>query len=294
MIKLLLSLIFFTSLNALSNVSSTKKIQAFNLVGIAESDTPYIIKLMLDHLKETPIPRNTEKKILKNLVKINDNFVNINKVNKTFLVTSESYKSILNFKSGLTSKSGSVMISELEVVRKKLKKFKLIYTDFSQYIISKSLDDFNPYLEDNFLDQYQSNSNGNSKKLIKIAQLKKIIKYSGPWIHAISSSPAKTFNEQLVELISNFFRNLAEQSYIFTLHKSEQLEAISKPPFTGLNNIQILNIISGKSEQIPDPTSSDIRKSAKADAINEVKKLKLSVPANPSQDIDELIQKIDQ
>jgi hypothetical protein len=265
----------------------------FKSLSTNNQDTPYLITLMLQHLQSVTTPQDETVQILKDLSRINTNFQNMNKLNKLFLVTSESQKSILNFKYDNQLKSNSVMTAELALVEAKLKKNALIYTDFSEYIITEVTKDFEEFLEDGFLDNYQNSSSVNSKKIVKIAKLRKRIKYSGPWVHSILTAPAKSFNEQLSFLISTFFRNLAEQSLLFTLHKTPNNAGEAPTMFIGLNDIRVKNYISGSASITPDQDSTEIQKKAKKEAIEDIKKLKIIVPANPSQDIDNLIKNID-
>jgi hypothetical protein len=275
------------------NLVSAQDNNPFKLISTNEQDTPYLIKVMLEHLQTVNTPTEESIQLLNDMNRINLNFQNMNKLNKLFLVTSESQKAILNFKHSGSAKSNTIMSTELSMVQQKLKSNDLIYSNFSKYIINESTRDFDQFQEKEFLDNYQNNSSKDSKKLLKIAQLKRRIKYSGPWINAILTSHAKSFNEELSLLITTLFRNLAEQSLLFTLHKTNSNGGEAPVMFLGLSDIRIKNYISSSASIVPDLTSSTIQKNAKENAIEDVEKLKITIPANPSQDIDKLIKKID-
>ena len=275
------------------NTVYSQTLNPFKSLSTNSEETPYLITLMLKHLQTVNAPQDEATQILKDFSRINKNFKNMNKLNKLFLVTSESQKSILNFKYDNRLKSNSVMVSELTLVRAKLEKNNLIYTDFSEYIITEATKDFDDFLENGFLDNYQNSSSVDSKKIVEIAKLKKRIKYSGPWVHSILTTPAKSFNEQLSFLISTFFRNLAEQSQLFTLHKTPHNTGEAPIMFLGLNDIRVKNYLSGSASITPDKDSTILQKKAKDDAIKDIQKLKITVPADPSQDIDNLIKNID-
>ncbi len=210
-----------------------------------------------------------------------------------FLVNSESHKTLLDYKKEANGPRTNVRISEISLAKEKSIKFKPVYTSFSRFIIRLVLTDFEPYLENNFLDRAQNSNSSKVKDVKKLSHLKKLLKYSGPWVHHINSNSPQQFNQELAKVIKLFLLHITEQSKIFRIHSDERRKKSSLPLFSGLSSTSINQYLNDSFEQPANQASNNIQTNAKNTAKEDIKDLKISIPPSVSKDIDKLIKKID-
>lgn len=272
--SLLIALIF--SFSAFSN-------PIFVNVKPSGKQTPYLLTLMLNHLQVEQISTDNAKVILKNLKEMNTNLSGVKPLNQKFFLSSEVYKSILNFR--FKTKVSSDILSSIQIkkIEKKLNQFKIIYSPFSQFIIQSVYQDFVEFLEGNYIDRYQTLSNVEGITYLKSQKLKKVIKYSGRWANMILDLAPERFNKIATELIINFSENAKIQSKVFELHSP--IMNTKQPPLTGLDLVEVTAFLNTR-DIIPEKEAI----SPKMDAIKAIDGLNVDPLEKATQDIDELFK----
>ncbi len=259
----------------------------FSNIRIEADSAPYVMVLILQHLKEIPPGPEVSSDILDFMSSINENLINLDQVNRTFLTTSEVYKSILNYRMDFLTFKQKVTIQQIKDIKKKFDQNQTVYSSFSQFIIDSVLKDFEPYLAKDFLSRYHKQNTFDTKEYKKSMELKKRLKYSGPWLNIISSLNPEKFNRHLVKVIHYLLQNLSAQSKIFTLHNKLHNQKTYPQLF-----IDLPSSTSTPTTISAEPDASQIKKMAKETATEAVKNLKIEKSNNPSKEIDKLIKKL--
>lgn len=220
---------------------------SFSSLSIDKKNTPYLLQIIFDHIKNHP-PTNVlkQEELIKTLIKINDWQKHITKQQFTFVVNSEAHKTILNYKINSGIQSSNISMSDLSNIESKIKVSNLIYSDFSKFILTESIRNFEEYRKDNFLEKYQNVDPPDKKSQIKKGKLKQISLYTGKWINKGLSSTPQNFNNYLSNISVTILNRLVNLLEVYKLH--------SKPT---VGRIDILsNIPSAKSNQTPKKQTS--------------------------------------
>ena len=204
-------LLYFISLN-------THAI-SFSTMNIDKDNTPYLLQILLSHLKNNP-PTNVleQENLITTLTKLNKKQKLVSKQQFTFVVNSEVHKTILNHKIKSGIQSSNVSLSDLTNMESKLKVSNLIYTDFSKFILTESIRNFEEYRKDNFLEKYQNVNPPDKKGQIKKGKLKQISLYTGKWINKGLSSTPQNFNSYLSGLSITILNRLVNLLEVYKLH----------------------------------------------------------------------------
>lgn len=251
---------------------------------VLSDSLPTEFVLMINHLKKSSLTQDDLQRIIAASKLINSELANTPKPNIMFLFKSEIYKGILNNqymkqKSLLQASTGL-----LESVKHKLNKHKIVYTDFSKWMINAIIKDFDPYLEKNFINQYQNIKRTNSTGLMKAKRLTKIMKYLSPWFNAIDKNTPEEFNKLNTQVIIDTLERISKKTYYFKT-------------FTGPlqpNEAQALLVIpevktKNETQEVPDEKSlKDLSSERKEEAKKAVENLGEEDLSGASEAIDEI------
>src|SRR5690606_10011531 len=136
-------------------------LSVFSQIKINSELIPYEMELMIKHLEKFPpseevTPLNDELKIIGQDMSFSDKEISY------FLFKSEIYKQILD-NEVIRLEAGSIRVTSalIKEIKKKIDENKLVYSDFSQWIILSMTSDLNPYIQDGFLDKSENINRNN-------------------------------------------------------------------------------------------------------------------------------------
>lgn len=267
-----------------------KKIQANSEL------SPYINKIMLTHLQSSSVEPQQAYQILLSMNSINDNIGKLDRINTLALIITESFKSVLNHPSERV-KGTNIIAAQLAQMKQKKEKYHLVYSDFSKFIIDSVIDEFTPYLKDQFLDKNQNIVASSLQEKEKLFKLKKVIKYLGPWVNKVNSLPANEFNFYVNQVIAKFYQKVDRILKVIQFH-SINAESQGKRLFDGLNQPEIIKFLampprkSSESESLsaeaPDTSSEQVKSQAQK-TVEDLTPPKKDIP---TQELDQLIESI--
>lgn len=261
----------------------------FSNLNVNKSVAPYILELILNHIQTSQLTDSETKLIATELQQLNQNISSQNKPDQQFFIISELYKAVLNYDFKKKSSSDTIDKKQIENLSTLLLNYKVIYTPFSAFIIQSTINDFQEFTKDGFLDNYQATKSSRNSSYLKENQLKKVLKYSGQWVSLISSIPAEKFNNICTDLLIEFIKNTARQSSLFKLHAQKSLKPVY--PLEGFQSPTMQNILNNtadiKNEQIMTETTAPVSTiSSKAKAQQVIKDLNVDPVEKAADDID--------
>lgn len=260
--------------------------EVFNSITVKKAKTPYLLTLIIDHLKIVPLAPSKAKVILRKLKSLSDNLEQMDPINQKFFISSEIYKAALNFEFKKKSSQDTINGVDIEKLEKRLIQYKVIYSPFAQFIIQSTYQDFAPFLKDNFIDRYQSMTTSSGLKYVKAQKLKKLLKYSGKWVIAINDLAPEKLNGICTQLIMNYLENAKLQSKIFKLHALKQEK--KNPPLEGFELAKVQSFLNKEaSDQL---NESPPKSSPKREATKAIENINVDPVDKATQDIDKLFE----
>lgn len=207
---------------------------SFSSMNIDTANTPYLLQILLNHLKSDP-PTNVleQESLVSILTNLNEKQKLVSKKQFTFVVNSETHKTILNHKIKSGVQSSNVTMSDLSNMESKLKVSNLIYSDFAKFVLTESIRNFEEYRKDNFLEKYQNVNPPDKKGQIKKGKLKQVSLYTGKWINKGLSSTPQNFNTYLSGLSVTILNRLVNLLEVYKLHSNNiagRMDIISNIP----------------------------------------------------------------
>lgn len=247
---------------------------------------PSELNLMISHLKESQLSEDQVIKIIATLNLINDDMKSIPQANTMFLLKSEIYKGILT---NQYLKQGNVLQISLGVIKSmkaNLKKHSIIYTTFSKWLIESFLKDFDPFLEKNFINNYQSIKRSDYKGQLQVKKLNKILKYHSAWINAINNYSPEEFNHLCTKIILDTTERISKKTYYFktfygSVEKNPEEDLFNIPNYTPKAQ-------SKQSLEEADKTLKEQAQDRKKAAEQTVKNLEADDLSELSQEIDKI------
>ena len=286
--KLIIAIAIAISFTLFSIHAKDKSLITDNLA-TNETTSPYLLTLMIQHLQASQISAKDARQLQEKIISINHSLQFVSKVNLTFFITSEMHKFILNYKFLNSIKTEVIIPSHIIAMQNKFKKNTLLYSSFAKFIIDSVQKDFLIFLPYDFLKNYQNISSAASRNHKKVAQLRKVVKFSGPWVKKITTLPVKDFNLLCTTIILDFFNHLEQQVKIFP-HQIRSYNQKEHPPiFIGIKSVQSVDKDPADNSKANSPPTDMAKKNAKKD----LKELKKMDPIAPTKDIDKLLQQID-
>jgi len=263
-------------------------LSVFSQIKINSELIPYEMELMIKHLEKFPpseevTPLNDELKIIGQDMSFSDKEISY------FLFKSEIYKQILD-NEVIRLEAGSIRVTSalIKEIKKKIDENKLVYSDFSQWIILSMTSDLNPYIQDGFLDKSENINRNNEKDLLRLKNLQKMMSYLSPWLEIFSRMTPQQFNQIVSTLSRNTIHKIAQKTFYFQnfslkLEKQEAQELFTFPassPATASKKeaIENINAPRGLSEE---------SQNRKEEAVQSVEDLEAN-PLEASELIDKL------
>ncbi len=261
-------------------------LQATDLASLKITSTavPYEMELMFNHLKEQTISREQKEKLLADLEVINDDLSAIGTKANMFLMKSEILKGILTNQYLKKEARVQVSSSTVDSIQKKVQSNKVIYSNFSAWIIKSILNDLSEYSKNNFLNKYENVSRSNSKDTIKAKKLKKLLKYTSSLINSFLRKSPEEFNHLVTNITLDTISRLALKSYYFkALHPHQNIGA--QPLF------QIPTLKKSPPTSSPETPQDSIERDSfkqKVEAQKEIQKINSPDMSPASKSIDQI------
>ncbi len=256
-------------------------------ISVNSKSVPYIIELIIDHLKKVPSEEYASEEIITRLNELNENLSYLDHVNRTFFITSETYKFLLNYHFNSISFDNKISPALIKDIQEKYQLNQKVYTSFAKFIIDSTINDFEPHLQNGLLEKYSSKKLYQARNREGVRDFKLKLKYLGSWLNAMVNLGPSKFNEFLTQLIQQLLDSLASQSQIFKLHRPIQAQ---KYPNLFEGTLLIAPAAEKSNTSEKDETTSPADNKEKA--IKAVKEIKTPDTDNASEEIDKLIEKI--
>src|SRR3989338_8851221 len=183
-------------------------------VQVQSDKNAYEIELLIEHLKREVKDSSTSQTIIDYLGVLNQDLLKAKRQDALFLLKAELYRSILNYD---LHQGSSLLINELFLrsVEDKLKKHKLSYSDFIQWLISAMISDVRPFMKKNLT---------SNEAQIEARELNKILKFVGPWLITFDKLPAENFIELVTKAGVNTLKMLTNKTYFYSIFKIGQTD----------------------------------------------------------------------
>ena len=235
-----------------------------------------LLKGIASHLKGSEHGDKYIRSIKESITSINQNAKYFKRSELISFINIIFYKMVLNYHKDKFNKGEQITSSQIFILRKKFNENKIVYTQFSQYILQALINDFAPYLEKDFIIHYQNKSRRESKQLEMIRELKIKEKFLLPWINIAISRSAVNFNNMINNFIAKYLAAIANRMAVYPL--------LGK---VDLGNGAIFTDIKFKVDMPTEPTES-----ITAAPDNDVKILDDVKDSAASEVIDKIIEKI--
>lgn len=252
-------------------------------IEINKARVPVEASLVLEHLKQSLFEAPKRRSLYNTLLNLNQNLSSVEDLSCLFFIKSEFYKYFLDNPELRVIETFQISSSHILSIQDKLKKNKQLYSELSAFIIEKTIEDFSPYIKDDFLNNYLALQE--SKDFLKVQKLKKVLKYLGGWVKIIETSSPEKLDLFLNKLSLGFLENIRLKSEYF---KKSARDNISYTSFLGLDADKINAELDSKEILAPKPQSTD-------QFVEELdpKDLDETQSEQTSEKIDELIEKIE-
>ena len=247
------------------------------------------IQLMISHLAEYPSENYSNHQILEDIIEINKNLKGYpaNTV-KSFLLT-ELYKVIFNFEKSELIDSKNVYISNtnLTFAKAKVKKHSQILSKFSYFLITDMMDNYNPYKENNFINNYLNTSTKKFKDPKKEKRIKLLNKHVGPWIIIFNRMTSQKFNLMTSGYIKNYLKVIKRLSRFFKLQDRNS------------NSIEVFTTKSGTIEELlvkyqEQKAAANEEQKTDQSPEKDVENIKLLPGEGANPKIEQIIKSLDQ
>lgn len=276
----LLSMLLVCSINA-----QEEEKHPLDKYTVVSDQLPTEFNLMIEHLKKSKLTQAELERIIAASELINKELATTPGPNIMFLFKSEIYKGILNNQYMKQNSLLQASTSILESTKHKLEKNKVSYTNFSKWIIQSIIKDFDPFLEKNFINQYQNIKRSNSAGMLLAKRLQKIMKYLAPWLNAIDKHVPEDFNKLCTKIIIDTIERISKKTYYFKTFTGD-LEPDSEKELIAIPAIKVKSTVTSK--ETDDKSLKDEAKERKKDAEADVQDLDSDDLSGASEEIDKL------
>lgn len=176
---------------------------------------PYELELLVKHLERFPHPEK-KSSYLDQLKVINQDLAFANKEETFLLFKSEIYKNILDNES-LKVDANAIRVTStlIKSVNEKLDKNKLVYSDFSQWILLSITSDLNEFIADGFLDRAENINRNNQQDMTRLAKLNKMLSYLSPWIEVFVRVSPQQFNQFVTIVADETIDKIVQRTFFF-------------------------------------------------------------------------------
>ncbi len=248
------------------------------------------LEVMVEQLSTSKALKLKEAKDLADAMKVaNADLSKAPKANALFLIKSEIYKSLLG-SSFLPHRSRlSFSTGLLKSVEAKLKKHKLIYAPFSQWVIASVLSELDPFRKDGFIDKYQSVSGNDIKTRTRALELNRLSRYLGPWIIEFLDKTPEQFNQLTDQIAGETVKALARKGFYFAKFADDFSSSMGEDIFS----VPVVAVKkSSKTDGAQDMGLEELKKERLQKGEKDVEKV-VPTKDDPSSAIDQLIESSD-
>lgn len=288
--KLLTLVSLFIFFNPAYSQESDQKQHPLKDLVVLSNSIPSEFTYMIKHLKSSPLSDTDAARVVNAITNINTELAKTPTSNIMFLFKSEIYKGILNNQYMKQKSLLQASTSLLESIKHKLEKHKIVYTDFSKWTIQSIIKDFDPYLEKNFINEYQNIRRNNSVGQMKARRLTKIMKYLSPWFNAIDKNTPEEFNRINTQVIIDTIERISKKTYYFKTFVGKLEKAEEQILF------KIPNITIAQPKEIEEGPSSlsEEAKMRKEQAKKDIENLEDSELSGASEEIDKIEEQVEE
>lgn len=207
-------------LTLLATLNSYAFHKDFNLVN---ERAPVEFKLLFESMKYTLKDAQDQIKFIVLCQHINKGLGPLSKDQSMFLLKSESYKSLLEWRHPPTQfQVGSHTIERL---KKSIDSNKAIYSPYSKWILESLVADLNNFKEQGVLDLSNSQKSSlKGEKALQYQKMQKVLKYSRGWIEQADTLSAKDFNQLTEDLAWRTLERVKERAIMFRRFSSKAIQ----------------------------------------------------------------------
>lgn len=258
-------------------------------INVNSNSSVLVLKYMISHLEEYPMREYPSEELLSDLILINKNLKGIGSEDTKAFLLSELYKVLFDFDRSDLIDARNIYISgaNLKGAQDKFDKNQKVLTSFTKFIVLDMLENFDPFLADNYINNYLNTSDPKFNQPEKKKKLDLLNKHVGPWIMLYTRYDSKKFNQLCSKYVRNYFKTIAHLSKFFSYQN------------LGENSEPIFSVKEGSLEDVMNKLKQ--HQAAQTDTAEAPEDPKEAVenltvePADGAADkIDQIIKKIDQ
>lgn len=185
----------------------------YSKINFNTNKVPIEFQYLVEHLDMNVKDLNN---IIENIKIINSDLSALPKETTLFLLKFEVYKEVLNFNQQKDSNTIFLNTVYLDKVESKLKTNKAAYSRFGQWLIKSIVADYQPFREDEFINNLEAASKGSSTARKRYREFKQVHKFNNFWLDRFEKLSTIKFNSLISELSKRTIVNLATKSYLFS------------------------------------------------------------------------------
>lgn len=246
---------------------------------------PYELELLIKHLERFPHPEK-KSSYLDQLKVINQDLALANKEETFLLFKAEIYKNILDNESlKVDANAIRVTASLVQAAKEKLDQNKLVYSDFSQWVILSITSDLNEFVADGFLNRAENINRNNQQDMTRLAKLNKMLSYLSPWLEVFIRVTPQQFNQFVTVVADETIDKIVQRTFFF---QNFSLKLEQREPQTLFTLPLVAPSAQNSSPEVLAPANLEEASSVqKEEAQKNVQEIELD-PASASELIDNL------
>jgi hypothetical protein len=184
---------------------------------------PVEFKLLFESMKNTLKDMQDQIKLVVLCQHINKGLGPLSTEQSMFLLKSESYKSLLEWRH--PPSQFQVGTHTIERLKKSMEANSSIYTPYSKWILESLIADLENFKEQGVLDLNISQKSGlKGEKALQLQKLQKVLKYSRGWVEQADTLSAKDFNQLTENLAWRTLERVKERAVMFRRFSSRAIQ----------------------------------------------------------------------
>ncbi len=213
-------------------------VSANQLVTVVSDHIPTELRLMLAHIEKIEKDPKQLTQVIDELQIIEKNLNKIEKRNTYFFIKTEIYKSLLKFSQEQNKQQFQITSIFLAEIQDKLTNNKLLYSEYSFWLISSILTDFESYLKDNKLEQAYSIKGISQAQAIEIKKMNRKIDFLAPLLQLFDQNNPADFEKVLSQNALTTLQVIAANSSYMQMHTNNLLDESTPKTFFQINEIK--------------------------------------------------------
>ncbi len=184
---------------------------------------PVEFKLLFESMKYTLKDMQDQIKLVVLCQHINRGLGPLSKEQSMFLLKSESYKSLLEWRH--PPSQFQIGTHTIDRLKKSITTNQSIYTPYSKWILQSLIADLENFKEQGVLDLNNTQKTSlKGEKALQLQKLKKVLKYSRGWVEQADTLSAKDFNELTESLAWRTLERVKERAAMFRRFSSKAIQ----------------------------------------------------------------------